>query len=122
MSFLPGMTRRDALIATLLLLAGCATTPPPLRQQGMVELEPLLFARLGEDSVTIRVLTRGCTSKADLAFFVERKDGETGLAFARRKLDTCKRAPAPVSFSFSYEELGLKRGEAVQIANPIAAN
>jgi len=51
---------------------------------------------------------------------VERKAQATTIAFARRRLDRCRSfVAAHADLSFSYEELGLSRGEAVFLMNPL---
>ena len=115
------MTRRFALFAALLLISGCATravySSPDV---GMVELEPLLSAEVRADSLVIRVLSRGCTTKADMAFFVERAGSRAAVAFGRKRVETCDGQPAPLEIVFSYSELGLKPGQSVAIVNPLS--
>ncbi|ATQ42034.1 hypothetical protein [Caulobacter mirabilis] len=114
------MNRRHLLIAGALLLAGCATTAVyTAPDAGMVELEPLLAASVAEGSLTIRLLSTGCTSKEAIAFFVEKSGGRHAVAFGRRKLDRCKAAPTPVDLTWSFEELGLPKGAWVAVVNPL---
>lgn len=117
------MNRRALLIVagTTLLLAGCATTAVySSPDAGMVELEPLLGASVAAGSLTIRVISTGCTAKADFAWFVERKAGRAAVAFGRRTLNRCKAAPSPVDLTWTFEELGLPKGAAVAVVNPLA--
>jgi hypothetical protein len=114
------MNRRLFVIAGTLMLVGCATpavySAPDV---GMVELEPLLAASVAADALTIRVTSTGCTAKDAFAFFVEKGGGRYAVAFARRRLDVCKAAPTPVDLTWSFEELGLPRGAAVAVVNPL---
>jgi predicted secreted protein len=116
------MTRRFALVAALLLMTGCASravySSPDV---GMVELEALISAEVRADSLVIRVRSRGCTSKADMAFFVERAGNRAAVAFGRKRLETCQGQPSPLELVFSYSELGLKPGQSVAIVNPLSA-
>ncbi|MDO9335058.1 MAG: hypothetical protein Q7T61_01530 [Caulobacter sp.] len=116
------MTRRHALLAALFLVSACATkvvySSP---DAGMVELEPLLGAEVRADSLVIRVTSTGCTTKADIAWFVERLGNRVAVAFGRNRIDACKAAPTPMEIAFSYAELGLKPGQSVAIVNPLAA-
>lgn len=110
------------LAGAALGLAGCATTPA-LRAAGpgeiFPELEPLLAAEAGADALTIRVRSKGCAARADFVFRVDHRDGHAAVAFARRRLETCKGPTSTATLRFGYDELGLKRGERIVIANPI---
>ncbi len=103
------------------VLAGCATTPRLVSGETWPELESLLMVSLERRAVTIRIESRGCANRADMVFRVDRKDGRAVVAFARRRLETCKGPKVWADMTFSYEELGLKRGERVLIANPTAS-
>ena len=71
------------------------------------------------DTLTVRVASNGCTAKADFAFFVERKGGATTVAFARRKVDTCRTIRAGhADLEFSLSELGLAPDTPVFVLNP----
>lgn len=116
------MNRRVFLIAGTLLLSGCATTAVYRAPDvGMVELEPLLAASVGEGGITIRLTSTGCTSKESMAFFVEQGGGRYAVAFARRRLDLCRAAPTPVDLNWTFEELGLPKTAKVAVVNPLAA-
>ncbi len=106
--------------AAALTLAGCATTPVLVAGETLPELEPLLAARAGAGALTIRVRSRGCAAKADFVFRVDRRDGRAVVAFARRRLETCKGPVGVADLVFRYDELGLTRGERIVIANPIS--
>lgn len=114
------LSRRGFVLAgASLTLAGCATTPVLLAGEALPELEPLVATPAGRDALTIRVMSKGCASKADFVFRTDRKDGHVVLAFARRRLETCKGPPNLAELRFSYDELGVKRGERVVVANPV---
>jgi hypothetical protein len=100
-------------------LAGCATTPRLVSGETWPELEPLLAISLGRHAVTIRIESRGCANRADMVFRVDREGGRAVVAFARRRLETCKGPTGWADMTFSYEELGLRRGERIVIANPV---
>jgi hypothetical protein len=115
------MTRRHALLAALLLVSACATRAVySSPDAGMVELEPLISAEVRADTLVIRLTSTGCTTKADIVWFVERAGNRVAVAFGRKKIDDCKAAPQPVEIAFSYAELGLKHGQSVAIVNPLA--
>ena len=117
---------RRALLAAL-LLSGCATVPsrPPRLLPGdpdlFGELEPLLGARAEADGLVIRLSSHGCLRKEDLRFFVDRSDAIPDLAFARRRLETCKGgAPGETEIRFGWSELGIAGASAVRLLNPLS--
>lgn len=118
-------SRRGFVIAgAALALSGCVTTPALLAAgpgESFPELEPLLAADTGADGLTIRVTSKGCAAKADFVFRVDRKAGHAVVAFARRRLETCKGPTGSATLGFSYAELGLTQGERIVIANPLSA-
>ena len=119
------MNRRFLLLASLLVLGGCATTTtaPILAPAGhpLGELEPLFAARAGREALIITVATNGCTKKEDFAFFVERAGGSVRLAFGRKQLDRCRAAPRPTEFAFTYAELGVEGRSPLFLLNPVTA-
>ena len=109
--------------AAALALAGCATTPVLLAAapgEAFPELEPLMAVKAGPDGLTVRVASKGCATKADFVFRVDRKDGHAVVAFARRRLETCKGTAVAVELRFTYGELGLTHADRIVIANPIS--
>jgi hypothetical protein len=114
-----GSRRGFMLAGAALVLTGCATTPRLILGETWPELEPLLAVSLGHGAMTIRIESRGCADRANMVFRVDRKDGRAVVAFARRRLETCKGFRGWADMTFSYEELGLKHGERIVIANPI---
>jgi uncharacterized lipoprotein YajG len=118
-----GHSRRGFVLAgAALVLAGCATPPALMAAapgESWPELEPLLAVNAGNDVLRIRVKSKGCAAKADFVFRVDRRDGHAVVAFARRRLETCKGPAASADLTFSYSELGLTSGERIVIANPV---
>jgi hypothetical protein len=113
------LTRRSLLSSGAgLVLASCATTPSLNSGESWPELEPVGISA-GRDGLTLRVASAGCAAKADFVFRLDRTDGKTVIAFARRRLETCRFGEAgTVDLAFNYDELGLKRGERFVVANP----
>lgn len=110
------------LAGAALTLTGCATTPGRAAAQSgqsWPELEPLLAAEMSGDVVTIRVVSKGCADRADFVFWVERWDDHAVVAFARRRLETCRGAKGSATLTFSYSELGLTSGQRIVIANSV---
>ena len=116
---------RRVLLAGL-LLSGCATVPsrPPRLLPGdpelYGELEPLLDVRSEADALVIRLKSQGCLRKEDLRFFVEGKDAIPDVAFARRRLETCRTTgPGSAEIRFGWSELGIAGATAVRVLNTI---
>lgn len=117
------VNRRLFLLAAL-ALSGCAgagvrVSPAavPLR-----ELEPLYRADAGREAITISVSSNGCTAKADFTFHVEERGGATTLAFARKRLDTCKSfAMGRTELTFTWAELGVAPRTEIFLLNPLTA-
>lgn len=105
-----------------LTLAGCATTPTLMAAtpaEAFPELEPLLAASAGPDALTIRVTSKGCAARADFVFRVDRKNGRAVVAFARRRLETCRGPAGAAVLRFTYDELGLTHADRIVIANEV---
>lgn len=113
-------SRRSLLVSGLaLIVAGCATRPSLIVSDGVwPELEPV-GVTAGREGLSLRLASRGCTLKVDIVFRVDRSEGRAVLAFARRRLETCRFGDVgAVDLAFSYAELGLGRGERFEVANP----
>jgi hypothetical protein len=126
------MNRRGLLLGFgALTLAGCATreAPGPVAAApavlppgpGPAELEPIHAVNASRSALTVRVASNGCTTKADFAFFVERKNGATTVAFARRRLDNCRTIQAGhADLEFTLAELGIAPDTPVYVLNPFS--
>jgi hypothetical protein len=118
------MNRRVLLLAAL-ALCGCATTAPSVVAPPagtLSELEPLYRADAGRETLTISVASTGCTTKADFAFYVERRGEAVTLAFGRRRLDTCRSfAMGRTELTFTWAELGVAPRTPVFLLNPLLA-
>ena len=117
--------RRRLLAAGLLLVvSGCAgrggvtLVMRPGAEAG--ELETLRSARAGPSGLALKVLSHGCTTKADFTFYVGQEGRDRTIAFARKRLDVCKAAPNVEEIIFSYEELGLGKAGVVRLLNPVS--
>jgi hypothetical protein len=118
------MDRRLFVLAAL-ALGGCATVPGArLVASGSMtlgELEPLYAVQKAREGLRIKVASNGCTAKADLAFYVERRGDIVALAFGRKQVDACKSSvKGHTELTFTWEELGLARRAPILLLNPIA--
>ncbi len=116
------MHRRHLLLAfAAYMLAGCTTAPTVVVAPGAgpPELEAVYAVTASREALTVRVPSNGCTTKADFAFFVERKAGATTVAFARKRIDTCRTIRAGhADLEFSLQELGIAPDTPVFVLNP----
>lgn len=123
MAKLPAMDRR-IFLAGAFALSGCATLPPSTAAPSFgpfAELEPIFAARTGPEGISIRVASNGCTTRDDFAVHRQRQGGLVGLAFGRKRLDTCTAVPESTAvLAFSWSELGLSPGTPVVVLNPFA--
>jgi hypothetical protein len=119
------MDRRFFILAAVALV-GCATGAAPPRvviappSATLGELEPVYSAIAGRDGLTIAVGSNGCTTRADFAFYLERKGEAVTLAFGRKRLDTCKSfAVGRIDLAFTWAELGVPPRTPVFLLNPL---
>ena len=99
------MNRRLFAIAALAALAACAGLPseaPAPADVGFELLEPLSAVRADAEGVTIVVRSRGCTTRADFVFYVDRKDAIPTLAFGRRRIDACSGPAEPMAIALLF--------------------
>ena len=99
-----------------------ATPAPPVPVAPPPELEAIHAVVVGRRGLTIRLVSHGCTRKADIAWFIERKAGVTTLAFGRKRIEMCGRGrPGEMTLDFSFKELGIDPDEPVVVLNPLLA-
>lgn len=106
------------ILGALLMLTGCAGRPASEDLIPVVYGEPLLATTVAGDSVTIRVMSTGCTTKKSFLFFIEPVDGRQSVGFLRNELDLCKAAPSPIDLTWTFEELDLPKGASVTVLSP----
>ncbi|HEV2083127.1 MAG TPA: hypothetical protein VGR32_11845 [Brevundimonas sp.] len=110
-----------ALVAvSALALSGCGLTrlldrgePTPT-----TELDPAVHAAaVSGDRAVVWVASNGCTDKDSLSAVVRRRHDGPQLVLSRLRPDDCGR-PQSVEMTWTFEELGLKSGESLTVANP----
>ncbi|WP_165188862.1 hypothetical protein [Caulobacter soli] len=116
--------RRRLLAAGLFLaLGGCAgrggVTLVARPGQDATELEALSAVEADASGLTLRVASTGCTKRDDFTFYVDRSGPQPAVAFARKRLDLCRRAPTTTTLRFSYQELGVSGQGRLAVLNPV---
>ena len=104
----------------LAALVLCAATPA-WASYDIPPIEPVYGVSVAKAGVTVRLASNGCTKKADLTTAVSTSPPRPLVLIARKHADACKGAPAAVEIVWSYEDLGLKPGQAFSLANPLVA-
>jgi hypothetical protein len=118
--------RRRLLAAGLFLaLGGCAgrggVTLLTGGRNAPAELEALSALEADATGLTLRVASSGCTTRDDFTFYVDRSGAQPSVAFARKRLDVCRRAPTTAAVRFSYQELGVPGQGRLAVLNPVGA-
>ncbi|MBY0555392.1 hypothetical protein K2P97_12740 [bacterium] len=89
-------------------------------------LEPLLGLAVNSGTVKIRVSSGGCTTKAsfEVKKITDAKKQAVQLFFVRVASDSCEQSnfdaylPNGVVLYYSFDELGIMRGQNVYVGNP----
>lgn len=83
-------------------------------------LETLRAVRFEPGALVVVAGSNGCTDASSFAVKVSEGEGPTGVSLTRQRPDLCRALlPEGVELRWTYEELGLKPGTAVTIANPV---
>lgn len=103
------------LIMSLLLFSNVSLAEPMTPM-----VEPLLGAVTRVEGVYIQVPSKGCTRKESFRVQKEKIGNVTSVTFIRVDYDPCLAFVLYGDiFGYSYEELGLHRGDRFIIANPM---
>jgi hypothetical protein len=117
--------RRLLAVGLFLALGGCAVrggvTLVAGGRNAPAELEALNAVEADATGLTLRVASTGCTTRDDFTFYVDRSGAQPAVAFARKRLDVCRRAPTTAAVRFSYQELGLPGQGRLAVLNPVGA-
>jgi hypothetical protein len=118
--------RRRLLTAGLLLaLSGCVgrggVTLVAGGRNAPAELEALSAIEADATGLTLKVASTGCTTREDFTFYVDRSGPQPTVAFARKRLDLCKRTRTTADVRFSYQELGVPGQGRLAVLNPVSA-
>ena len=125
-------TMLAALTAILPLCGACALLPKdePAKVETVAQVdphaggfEPVFAAASDYEAVTFRVNSNGCTTKKDFAVDVRRIGNDATVTLRRLKPDPCRTVRAEnVEVRFAFDEVGLRRGDAIQFENPFAGS
>ena len=116
--------RRLLAVGLSLALGGCAgrgggVTLVAGGRSAPAELEALSALEADVTGLTLRVASTGCTTRDDFTFYVDRSGPQPAVAFARKRLDLCRRAPTTTAVRFSYQELGVPGQGRLTVLNPV---
>lgn len=106
------------LISSLILILGISVQASTL--------EPLLGLSVNSSTVKIRVMSGGCTTKEsfEVKKIADAKRQAVQLFFVRTAPDSCEAGnydaylPNGVVLYYSFDELGILRGQNVYVGNP----
>lgn len=98
-------------------LALCLLFAATAAQAQVPAIEPVYGVSANGAGVTVRMASGGCTHKSDLTVALS-KGPRPMLLIARKHPDAC-RTPGRADIVFTWEELGLKPGQAFSFANPL---
>ena len=115
-----------SLAASSLVLSACiyvdAENDRGFHFETQFGLPDLRAVDIGEDAVTIRMNSNGCTNKDTVEASVD-QDGrnEYEIAFDRTREDNCRAYfPNGVELTWTYEELRIPDGAYVRVLNDIS--
>jgi len=119
-----------AAVALLPLLGGCiivssergetvsivSSDPEGLKGKN---LETLSHVRFDGQAMSVVVGSNGCTKVSDFEVHIVENE-QVEISLVRSTPDLCRAiVPEGVSLSWTYEELGLKKGQSVKLLNPL---
>ncbi|MFZ3229112.1 MAG: hypothetical protein WA160_02820 [Pseudobdellovibrio sp.] len=85
-----------------------------------LKLEPLFGFMQNKDGLVFQVYSGGCTDKNNFEIRSENKNGILAVGLYRIAADFCKAYfPYGVLLQYSYQELGIRRGERFDLTNVI---
>ncbi len=116
--------RQLGVIGAVTLASLAAAGPAPARPAPRTppRAEAVYAIEAGKALVRIRVSSNGCTHKEDFSLRTVSKGRPRQFALMRMAPDRCKSfAVGSTWLEFGYDELGLARGEAFTLTNPLTA-
>ena len=118
------MFRRTLLILTAMfaLAASAAQARPELHfiQLDHPTVETIHGAKVDARGLTLRVGSSGCTAKDSFRLTVKGSPWRPKVTAMRVRPDYCKAMFRIVEFTWSYRELGVRRGAPIRVMNPVA--
>ena len=111
------------ILTALVFTPGCQTAPAAAAAHGengnMKKLEKLQSIEIGRDSLSITVISTGCTSAEDFTVESSERGDHGELAIYRIKPDYCRRAPMPVTLTLQWENTTGTDPGSLQVVNPV---
>lgn len=103
------------------LLVGALTAAETTAPVVTGTLEPLTGVRIDGTGLVLGVITRGYSGRNAFSLVVTRDEGQKSVAVAvlRIRDDEGKMMPQPSEIAIPLAELGLRRGDALRVVNPL---
>lgn len=119
------MFRRTLLMLTAMFaLAASAVQARPVDfhfvQLTHPTVETIYGSKLDARGLTLRVGSSGCTARDSFRMTVKGSPWRPKVTAMRVRPDYCKAMFRIVEFTWSYRELGVRRGAKVRVMNPVA--
>ena len=87
------------------------------------DIEHLAGITTSREGITLQLSSGGCTSKKSFEVRKRVEAGETVIEFIRLEPDFCEAyLPYGTLLTYSWKELGLKRGDEVRVGNSVTAS
>ena len=81
--------------------------------------ETIYGSRVDARGLTLRVGSNGCTTKESFVMKVRGSARRALVTAMRTRPDYCKASFRIVQFTWSYRELGVRRGTRIRVLNPV---
>lgn len=106
-------------VVAFFALAASAVQARPYADPARSFAENIYGSRVDARGLTLRVGSSGCTSKDSFVMRVRGPERRPTVTAMRVRRDMCKGMFRVVEFTWSYRELGIRRGSRIRVLNPV---
>ena len=119
------MFRRTLLMLTAMFALAASAVQARPADFHFVDLshptvETIYGSKVDARGVTLQVASSGCTGKDSFRLTVKGSPWRPKVTAMRVRPDYCTAMFRIVEFTWSYRELGLRRGASIRVMNPVA--